>query len=84
MVAEMDASIRGLGVEPAHYDGPGYLTTADLERSALSWRTAGPETAGGVLRKLKRRLASRHAGRELASMPLLVADVGAPAKMETP
>lgn len=71
MVREMSDYIVGLGVEPARYDGLGYITDDALRSSAVSWRRV---TSGvGRLHRLRGRVASRRAGRELATMPLLVA-----------
>ncbi len=75
MIEEMAEHLRSLGVEPAAHEGPGYLTEEDLDRSGLAW--ARTDVEGGRVRALRRRVASARAGRELATMPLLVATVGA-------
>lgn len=73
MVQEMADYITGLGVKPASYDGPGFITDDTLRASGVTWRRIAPEA--GLLRRVRGRLASRRAGRELATMPLLIATV---------
>ncbi|NOX31028.1 MAG: hypothetical protein GXP35_13425, partial [Actinobacteria bacterium] len=75
MVREMGDYIAGLGVVPAAYEGPGYLTEAAIRSSPLDWSRseADPQTVVG---RWRGRLTARRAGRELARMPLLMATIG--------
>jgi len=73
MLREMSDYILSLGVKPARYEGPGYITDDALLASGVGWRHVVSET--GTIRKLRDRLARCRAGRELARMPLLVAVV---------
>jgi len=70
MVKEMSNYIVGLGVEPARYDGPGYITDDALRASDADWRRV--TSGAGRLRRLRGHVASRKAGRELATLPMLI------------
>lgn len=71
MVEDMRRHITELGVDAARHDGPGFLLERELEGTGLRWRRV--DLDGGRLAGLRRAVAGRRAGRELATMPLLVA-----------
>jgi len=79
MVASMHEYIAGLGVQPAEHEGNGFLTDRDLAESGLSWHRT--ELDGTGFRTIKRKLAGYRAGRELATLPLLIAAIGHHADM---
>jgi len=76
MVSEMGDYIAGLGVVPAAYEGPGYLTEAIVLSSPHEWSVANTDQNATVIGRLRGRLATRRTGRELARMPLLMATIG--------
>ena len=80
MTLDLREHLRGLGVDPADHDGPGFLTRHQLESSSLEWTHV--DLDGGRLGAVRRTIAGRRAGRELATLPLLVATVEESNRME--
>ncbi len=74
MVESMSDYIVSLGVEPAAHAGKGFLTDRDLADCGVRWRRTDLDGTG--LRSIRRKVAGYRAGRELATLPLLVAPIG--------